>query len=63
MLRKIVKWCDDTMEKAYEDESKFAYVKAMGVGAVEGLVDAAIICCSIDAAVAVGKFVIKTIKK
>ena len=43
MVKRIVKWTDKQMEKAYAEEGPKSYARAFMAGAVEGFVDTAVV--------------------
>ena len=63
LAKMVVNWGDKKMDKILQDKSKLAYVKAIGVGVVEGFVDAAIIFGSYDLIKTYGEAIVKAVKK
>ena len=62
LVKGILKWTDEQMEKIENniDEVKHPYVKAFGIGAIEGAIDSLVVTGTI---VAVAGVVTKVISK
>lgn len=63
LAKMVVNWEDKKMDKILQDKSKLAYIKAIGVGAVEGFIDAAIILGSVELIKTYGEAIMRVTKK
>lgn len=63
LAKMVVNWEDKKMDKILQDKSKLAYIKAIGVGAVGGFIDAAIILGSVELIKTYGEAIMRVTKK
>lgn len=42
-VRKVLDWTDEKMEEIQDEDTKHPYLKAAGLGAIEGIIDGAVL--------------------